>query len=60
MAFTDLKASDSGETDQRPGVADRTAVAAKSGDPLPPLADDAIDDRPLALRFTEADTEAEE
>ncbi|GAA3020546.1 hypothetical protein [Streptosporangium longisporum] len=57
VAFTDLTTADTGQTDQRPGVSDRTAVAAKGGDPLPPLADEELDDRPLALRFTETASE---
>ncbi|MFF3443157.1 hypothetical protein [Streptosporangium sp. NPDC002721] len=54
VAFSDAASASTGETDERPGAADRAAVVARTDDDhLPPLADDPIDDRPLALRFTE-------
>ncbi|MFI9436087.1 hypothetical protein [Streptosporangium sp. NPDC052375] len=53
VAFADTTAADTGEVSARVGTADRIAVAAGADDHLPPLADQAIDDRPLAQRFTE-------
>ncbi|GAA4204710.1 hypothetical protein GCM10022252_64130 [Streptosporangium oxazolinicum] len=53
VAFAGATEADTGETNERPGAADRAAVVAKTDDHLPPLADEPIDDRPLAMRFTE-------
>ncbi|MGJ6963519.1 hypothetical protein ACSDR0_16570 [Streptosporangium sp. G11] len=55
VAFAGAASADTGETNERPGAADRAAVVAKTDDHLPPLADEPIDDRPLATRFTEAE-----
>ncbi|WP_406314210.1 hypothetical protein OHA77_38605 [Streptosporangium sp. NBC_01639] len=53
VAFAETTATDTGEADARLGTADRIAVAAGADDHLPPLAEEAVDDRPLAQRFTE-------
>lgn len=55
VAFADATAASTGETNERPGAADRVAVVAKSDHHLPPVAEEPLDDRPLALRFTEAE-----
>jgi len=57
VAFADAESAKTGETSERPGAADRAAVVAKTGDHLPPIADEPIDDRPLAARFTEPEEE---
>ncbi|MFF5249662.1 hypothetical protein ACFY3V_35735 [Streptosporangium sp. NPDC000095] len=57
VAFVDAESAQTGETSERPGTADRAAVAAKTDDHLPPLADQPIDDKPLAARFTEPEEE---
>ncbi|MFJ2033069.1 hypothetical protein [Streptosporangium sp. NPDC087985] len=53
VAFADTTEGNTGEVNARLGTADRVAVAAGGDDHLPPLADQAIDARPLAQRFTE-------
>lgn len=53
VAFVDATAAGTGESNARPGTADRVAVAASADDHLPPLADQDLDARPLTQRFTE-------
>ncbi|MEU7458586.1 hypothetical protein [Streptosporangium roseum] len=53
VGFADTTEADTGEVNARAGTADRIAVAAGADDHLPPLADQPVDARPLAQRFTE-------
>ncbi len=53
VAFVDASGASTGESNARPGTADRVAVAAGADDHLPPLADEQLDARPLAQRFAE-------
>ncbi|MEU0520525.1 hypothetical protein [Streptosporangium sp. NPDC006007] len=55
VAFADTVVANTGESDARPGTADRIAAAASADDHLPPLADQPIDARPLVQRFAESE-----
>jgi hypothetical protein len=57
VGFGEARSALRGSPSERPGTADRAAVAAKTDDHLPPLADQPIDDKPLAARFTEPEEE---
>ncbi|GGP90314.1 hypothetical protein [Streptosporangium pseudovulgare] len=53
VAFASAAEADAGERNERPGAADRAVITATADEHLPPLAEQALDDRPLTLRFTE-------
>ncbi|GAA2872591.1 hypothetical protein GCM10010517_33020 [Streptosporangium fragile] len=54
-AFANATAAETGESNARPGTADRFAVAAAGDHQLPPVAEQALDARPLVQRFTESE-----
>lgn len=53
VAFTNVTSADTGESSEGPGMVDRAAVVAGTGEHLPPHTEQAIDSTPLAQRFTE-------